>query len=185
MSRTLGVLALVLGVGAASSAQDKVAQPAAAPPALAMTAEGKRFLGGWLGQWTASDATVTLGAQKMPMTLKMNCESVSAGWGTLCSVTFDIKGLPPSAATFLLGWDVATGQGHMFEVVDTGEVHSYSGKWTSDKAIALVHQGKNPEGKPEKDACAVTWASARQLALDCSGTQAGATAWTLKATSRK
>jgi hypothetical protein len=184
MARTLGVLAFVVGLAAVAQAQGKDAK-AAAPQAPAMTAEGKKFLAGWIGQWAASDATMTMGDQKLQGALKMGCESVSAGWGTLCKGTFDIKGMPPSAATFLMGWDIATGQGHMFEVADTGEVHDHSGKWTSDKAIALVRQGRNLEGKLEKDACTATWASAAELKLECTGTVAGATAWTFSATNRK
>ena len=48
----------------------------------------------------------------------------------------------------------------MFEVADTAEVHDHSGKWTSDKSISLVRQGKTLDGKLEKDACTATWVSA-------------------------
>jgi hypothetical protein len=65
MARTLGVLALVLGVGAVAQAQVKDTRTEAAPPAPAMTAEGKKFLAGWLGQRTANDVAMTMGDQKM------------------------------------------------------------------------------------------------------------------------
>ena len=84
-----------------------------------------------------------------------------------------------------MAWDLATGQGHMFEVMDTAEVHDHSGRWINDKAISLVRTGKTLDGKLEKDACTATWVSARQLKLDCTGTQAGATVWTFSSAFRK
>ena len=185
MSRTLAVFTLVLGIGATAHAQGKDAKAAAAPAPPTMTAEGKKFLAGWVGNWAANEATMTMGTQKMQGPLKMSCESVSAGWGTLCRGSFDIKGMPPSAGTFLMGWDIATGQAHMFEVMDTAEVHDHSGRWLNDKAVSLVRQGKNLEGKLEKDACTATWLSAAELKLECTGSVAGATAWTFSSAFRK
>lgn len=37
----------------------------------------------------------------------------------------------------------------------------------------------------EKDACTATWVTASELKFDCTGTQAGATVWTLTSTSKK
>lgn len=184
MSRTLAICTLVVGIGAAAAAQDKDAKAAAPPAPPAMSAEGKKFLAGWVGNWT-SNAMMTMGAQKLDGPLKMSCESVSAGWGTLCKGTFQMKGMPISEATFLMAWDIATGQAHMFEVTDMAEVHDHSGKWLNDKAVSLVRQGKNLEGKLEKDACTATWVTPAELKLDCTGTVAGATAWTFSATNRK
>jgi hypothetical protein len=191
MPRRLGALALAiaLAVLAASVARAQANKQAnkepAAPPAPTMSAEGKKFVQGWLGQWTSSDASLTAGAQKMQGPLRMSCESVSSGWGTLCKGTFELKGMPPSASTFLMGWDVATGTGHMFEISDTGELHDHSGKWADGKSITLVHEGKTPAGPQEKDSCTATWASARELKFDCTGTQAGVPVWTFTSTSRK
>jgi len=186
MPRTLRAVALALIVAAAAHAQtEKGAKPAAAPTAPTLPAEGRKYVEGWLGQWTSNDATLTSGDQKMQGSLKMACESVSSGWGTLCKGTFDIKGLPPSASTFLMGWDIGTGEGHMFEISDNAEVHDHSGKWLSDKSISLVRQGRTYDGKNEKDACTASWPSAQELELDCTGSQAGATVWTFSATMRK
>jgi hypothetical protein len=184
MPLKLGGVALLLAVSATAHAQ-ATSKPAAPPSAPSMSAEGKKFLQAWVGQWTSNDATMTSGDQKMQGSLKMNCESVSSGWGTLCRGTFDIKGQPPSAATFLMGWDIATGEGHMFEVADTAEVHDHAGKWVDDKTISLVRNGKSLDGKDETDDCRATWASARELKLACTGTQAGATVWTFTSTCRK
>jgi hypothetical protein len=116
---------LAFALAAVAVAQDKApAQPAAAPPQPPkMSAEGKKFLEGWLGSWTSNDTVYAMGPQKMKGSLKMSCESVSSGWGTLCKGTLNAEGMPPSQATFLMAWDLATGMGHMFEVGDTGEVH--------------------------------------------------------------
>jgi hypothetical protein len=186
MPRRLGVLAFALAVLAAGVAGAQAKKEPAAPPAPTMSAEGKKFVQDWLGQWTSSDASLTAGAQKMQGPLRMSCESVSSGWGTLCKGSFELKGMPPSASTFLMGWDVATGTGHMFEISDTGELHDHSGKWAADgKSITLVHEGKTPAGPQEKDSCTATWVSARELKFDCTGTQAGVTVWTFTSTSRK
>jgi hypothetical protein len=150
-----------------------------------MSAEGRKFIDGWLGSWTSADTVYTVGDQKMPGSLKMSCESVSAGWGALCKATLNAAGMPPSEGTFLMGWDLATGQAHMFEIADTGEVHDHSGKWTSPKSISLVRQGKTLDGKLEKDACTATWVSAGELKFDCVGTQGGAKVWTFTSTSKK
>jgi len=186
MPRKLGALALVLAVAATAHAQtDKTARPAAAPVAPTLPAEGKKFVAGWIGQWTSNDATFTSGGQKMQGRLRMACESVSSGWGALCRETADMQGMPPSASTFLMGWDVGTGEAHMFEIADTAEVHDHSGKWIDDRSVSLVRQGRTADGKDEKDDCTATWPSARELKLDCTGTQAGATVWTFSTTMRK
>jgi len=185
MARKLTLLILTLA--ASVHAQEKGgAKPASEPPpAPKMTAEGKKFVEGWLGTWTSSDTTYTMGAQKMQGSLKMTCESVSSGWGTLCKGVLNAAGMPPSELTFLMGWDIATGQAHMFELADTAEVHDHSGKWINDKSVSLVRQGRSLDGKMEKDDCTATWVSARELKLDCTGSQAGATVWTFTTTCRK
>jgi hypothetical protein len=185
MTRKLGFL--VFALAASVSAQDKgAAKPASAPPPPPkMTAEGKKFVEGWLGSWTSSDTTYQMGEQKMQGSFKMSCESVSSGWGALCKGTTNFTGMPPSEATFLMAWDIATGQAHMFEVGDTAEVHDHSGKWINDKSVSLVRQGRALDGKMEKDACTATWVSANELKLDCTGTQAGATVWTFSSTIKK
>jgi len=179
------VALLVLTLAASVHAQDKGSAKPAPPPAPKMTAEGKKFVEGWLGTWTSTDTTYTMGGQKMQGSLKMTCESVSSGWGALCKGAMSGPGMPPSESTFLMGWDIATGQAHMFELADTAEVHDHSGKWINDKSVSLVRQGKTLDGKMEKDDCTATWVSARELKLDCTGSQAGATVWTFTATSKK
>ena len=183
MTRKLALLVLTLA--ASVHAQDKSGAKPAPPPAPKMTAEGKKFVEGWLGTWTSTDTTYTMGDQKMQGSLKMTCESVSSGWGALCKGAMSGPGMPPSESTFLMGWDIATGQAHMFEIADTAEVHDHSGKWINDKSVSLVRQGKTLDGKMEKDDCTATWVSARELKLDCTGSQAGATVWTFTATSKK
>jgi hypothetical protein len=188
MTRKLGVLGvLVLTAAAAVHAQQKSgpAPAPAPPPAPKMTPEGKKFVDGWLGTWTSTDTTYTMGGQKMQGTLKMTCEGVSSGWGALCKAVMSGPGMPPSESTFLMGWDVATGQAHMFEIADTAEVHDHSGKWINDKSVSLVRQGRSLDGKMEKDACTATWVSARELKFDCTGSQAGATVWTFTSTCKK
>jgi hypothetical protein len=150
-----------------------------------MSAEGRKFLDGWVGNWASNDTVLTMGTQKMPGSLKMACQSVSAGWGTLCKGTFSTPGMPISEATFLMAWDLATAEAHMFEVTDMAEVHDHSGKWTDAKSVSLVRQGKTLEGKMEKDSCTATWVSASELKFDCTGTQAGATVWTFTSTNKK
>jgi hypothetical protein len=178
---------IVLALAASLNAQDKAgAKPAAAPPPPPkMTAEGKKFVEAWRGAWTANNTTFTKGGEKMQGSLKMACESVSSGWGSLCKGVFAAAGMPPSEATFMMGWDIATGEAHMFELGDTAEVHDHSGKWTNDKSVSLVRQGKNLEGKIEKDTCTATWVTASELKFDCIGTVGGATDWTFTSTAKK
>ena len=108
----LALFALTLAAFADS--QDKAAKPAAAPPAPPkMSAEGRKFLDGWVGTWMSTDTVYKAGDQKMQGSLKMSCESVSSGWGTLCKGAFNTVGLPLSEGTFLMGWDIATGEAHM------------------------------------------------------------------------
>jgi hypothetical protein len=183
MTRKLPIF--VLSLAASVHAQDKSAAKAVPPQALQMTAEGKKFVAGWRGAWTSTNTLYTMGDQKLPGSLKMNCESVSSGWGTLCKGVLNAQGMPPSEATFMMGWDIATGEAHMFELADSGEVHDHSGKWINDKSVTLVRQGKSLDGKLEKDACTATWVTASELKFDCTGTQAGATIWTFTSTSRK
>jgi hypothetical protein len=176
---------LVLALAASVHAQDKGGAKPAPPSAPKMTDEGKKFVEAWRGTWTSTDTTYTMGDQKIQGSLKMSCESISSGWGTLCKGVLNAAGMPPSEATFMMGWDIATGEAHMFEIADTAEVHDHSGKWINDKSISLVRQGKSLAGKIERDACTATWATASELKFDCIGTQAGATVWTLTSTSKR
>ena len=178
------VVVMTLSMAPIVHSQDKAAKPAAPPPP-AMSAEGRKFLDGWVGSWTSNDTVYAMGAQTMKGSLKMNCQPVSASWGTLCRGTMTAAGMPPSEATFLMAWDIATGQAHMFEVADTAEVHDHSGKWIDGKSVSLVRQGKALDGNMEKDSCTATWVSASELKFDCIGTQAGKTVWTFTSTSRK
>lgn len=180
-------LVVVFAAGSALAQEKKAAEPpaAAGPPVAKMSPEGRKYIDGWLGKWSSSDATLTAGDQKMTGGLKVDCEKVSSGWGTLCRATFSFKGMPPMTNTFLMGWDLGTQEAHMFEVSDAGEVHNHAGKWTDDKSVSLVHQGKTFEGKDEKDACTATWASAKEMKLECVGTQGAATMWTFSANSKK
>ena len=185
MTRRLTLLALTLA--ASTYAQDKPAAKAAPaePQPPKMSAEGKKFIEGWLGTWNSVDVSYAMGDQKMKGTLKMSCESVSSGWGALCKGTFTTPPNPPSEGTFMMGWDIATGQAHMFEISDTGEVHDHSGRWINAKSVSLVRTGKSLDGKIEKDSCTTTWVSANELKFDCTGSQAGATVWTFNSTSKK
>jgi hypothetical protein len=177
---------VVMFAAGAAYAQAK-AEPAAAPPAAPkMSPEGQKFIDGWVGNWTSKDATFTpAGAEAMKGTLKVNCEKVSGGWGSLCKAKFMFKGMPPMNNTFLLGWNLGTGEATMFEVSDAGEVHQHTGKWNDDKSVSLVHQGKTPAGPEEKDACTASWPSPRELKFDCTGTQGATTVWTFTSTARK
>jgi hypothetical protein len=76
-------------------AQAKERGQARAPPAPPkMSAEGKKFLDGWVGIWVSNDTVYTAGGQRMQGSLKMICESVSSGWGTLCKPTMSGAGRP-------------------------------------------------------------------------------------------
>src|SRR5262245_2361967 len=142
MKRPNAVAVLALMLAPAAYSQDAKSAAAAPPtPTMKMSAEGRKFLDGWVGNWNSSDTLLTMGTQKMPGSLKMACQSVSAGWGTLCKGTFNTPGMPPSEATFLMAWDLATAEAHMFEVADTGEVHDHSGNWINAKSVSLVRQG--------------------------------------------
>jgi hypothetical protein len=171
-----------LAVLALAAATTVAAQENMAPQ---QTAEGKRFVEGFLGTWTATDVSLSAGGNTMTGTMKIQCEAVSSGWGTLCRSTTNLAGMPPSEATYLMAWDIATGEAHMFEVSDSAEVHDHSGKWIDGKSVSLVREGKARDGKEEKDDCTATWLSARELKFDCTGTQAGTKVWTFTATSKK
>jgi hypothetical protein len=60
MTRTVSLLVLTLA--ASVHAQDSA--KSTPPPALQMTAEGKKFVEGWHGAWTSTDTTYTMGDQK-------------------------------------------------------------------------------------------------------------------------
>jgi len=61
------LVAVMLSLTAVVSAQEKggAKQAPAPPPAPKMTAEGRKFVDGWLGTWTSTDTTYTMGGQKM------------------------------------------------------------------------------------------------------------------------
>jgi hypothetical protein len=164
---------------------DKAA--AAAPMAMpTMSPEGKKLIEGMLGNWKANDFTLTMGEKSMKGKMTINCEKAAGGWGTLCKGVADLgKEMPKQEVTFLYGWDLATGEGHMFEVSNMAEVHNHAGKWTDDKSITMDHTGKTFEGKEEKDSLTMTWNSPKEIAIKATGTQGTVTAWTISATAKK
>jgi hypothetical protein len=150
-----------------------------------MTEPGRRFIDAWLGRWSASDAALTVGGQTMRGSSEMSCESVASGWGALCTRRAAIACLPPWTAVFLVGWNIATGEGHLFEVSEAADVNDLSGAWSADGTITLARDGKSLEGRQERIACRLAWPSAATSTVACTSTQSGATAWTFSYTTTR
>ena len=166
----------------------KPAEPAKkdGPPAMpVLPAEGKKWVEGHLGNWKA-EVTMTMGDKSMKGKMSMKCDKASAGWATLCTGKADMgKEMPPQEVTFLYGWNIGEGEATLFEVSNMAEVHFHHGKWTDDKTITVTHEGKNAEGKVEKDALTVTWNSPKEMLISAVGTSAGAQLWTFSALAKK
>jgi hypothetical protein len=167
----------------------KAAEPAKkdAPPAPpVLPAEGKKWVEGFLGNWKAADAVLTMGDKSMKGKLTMKCDKTSNGWGTLCTGKGDMgKEMPPMNVTFLYGWNIGENEATMFEVTDAAEVHFHHGKWIDDKSATVTHEGKTAEGKMEKDAVTYTWSSPKEFVFKAEGTSGGQTVWTFTATMKK
>jgi hypothetical protein len=180
---------LVMGSGAAR-AEDKAApkkedKAAGAPQGPTMTPEGKRWVESLLGKWTDKATTLQMGENRITGKMTMACEKTSGGWGANCKGRFEAKGMPAQEISMLLGWDLAEATAHMFEVANTGEVHDHSGKWTDDKTISLVRNGKNIQGKEEVDTVTFAWASPKALKVSGEGKQDGAVAWSFSSDMKK
>lgn len=148
--------------------------------------EGKKWLEGHLGNWKATDVTMTMGDKLMKGKMELECVKVSSGWGTLCKGKMDLgKDMPQQEVTFLMGWNIGEGMATMFEVSNMGEVHRHVGAWGDQKSISLTHEGKTPEGKPEKDVVTFTWNSPKELAIMAAGTSGSTTNWKMTATAKR
>lgn len=155
-----------------------------APPMPVLPPEGKRWVESMLGKWKGT-SEMAMGDQKMASQDKMECEKASGGWGAVCKMKFEVKGMPAQEATTLFGWDLATGEATMFEVTNMAEVHKHTGKWADEKNITVVHVGKNAEGKEEKDSLTLAWVSPKEVQVKAEGSVGGQTLWTMTGTMKK
>ena len=191
MNRLLAVaLSLSCGLSLAEEAKKeapkKDEKKAEAMPMPTLPAEGKRLVEGVLGSWKSTDVVLTMGDKAMKGKMTMACEKASEGWAALCKAKFDMgKELPVQQAIFLFGWELGTKSGHMFEVSNMADCHNHVGTWSDDKTIVLVHDGKNYEGKSEKDTLTFTWSSAKQIAVKAEGSMDGTIGWTMVGTMSK
>jgi hypothetical protein len=159
---------------------------AVAPAMPVLPPEGKKLLESMVGKWKSSDSVMTLGGQPMKGKVNMDCDKVVDGWGTLCKARFDFgKQMPVQLGTFLFAWSLGEGMAHMFEVSNMGDTHNHVGKWTDDKSITLVHDGKSADGKVEKDTLSFTFNAPKQLAVSGNGVIGGAPAWSMTGTFTK
>lgn len=107
-----------------------------------------------------------MGDQTMKGKMDVKCEKAAGGWAVLCKSSIDMgKAMPKQELVFLYGWDIAAGEGRMYEVTNLGVTHAHMGKWDDDKSITLVHSGKNFEGKDEKDSVTFTWNSPKEMSV--------------------
>ena len=192
MNRMWLVIAVSMLAGSSALAADTKPAAAAgakpemaAPPAPVLPPEGKRWVEGHVGKWVSTDASMAMGDMKMTGKMTMNCEKASSGWASVCKGKFESKGMPAQEMTMLMGWDMQGGMAHMFEVANTGEVHDHTGKWTDDKNISMVRDGKNVEGKDETDTLNFAWTSPKELKVSGDGKQAGVVAWSFTSTMKK
>lgn len=190
------ITAMTLLVGGAAWAQGnkeggpkdaKAQAPAAtaAPAAPTLPPEGKRWVESMVGKWKSSDLALQMGDQKMTGKATMACEKTAAGWGALCKSKWEVKGMPTQEASFLFAWSIPNGTAHMFEVSNMGDTHNHAGKWTDDKTITVVHNGKNLEGKEEVDSLTFTWVSAKEIQVKADGKSGAVTNWSIAATMKK
>jgi hypothetical protein len=172
------------GKSAEPAKKEEKKEAAAAAPTL--PPEGKKWIESNLGNWKSTDATLTLGDKPLKGKLTMKCDKAAGGWATVCNAKFDFgKELPGQDSTFLMAWNLGTGEATMFEASNVGDVHHHTGKWADDKSITVVHNGKNAEGKDEKDSLTFTFSSPKELVLKGEGTSGGQTLWTFAATAKK
>ena len=176
---------------APAAAPAKAAAPAAAAPAPTppappkMSPEGRKFIDGMLGNWTAKDASFVMGGQEMKGKLTMKCEKAVNGWATVCKGKADFGKAMKFDGLYTFAWDIASGEGHMLEVEDSPTVHDHAGKWSDDKTIALVRTGKNMEGKTETDTVTLTWVSPKEITFAAIGKSGATTNWTFNANLKK
>ena len=171
---------------APAATKDKAEPAAAAPPALTMTPEGKKFLEMVVGNWTFKDGVMKMGDQEMKGTFTLKCVKAVMGWAAECKGVQDMgKAMPKVEGLYVMAWDVVTNEGHILEVESMGNVHDHVGKWTDDKTLSLVRTGKNLEGKDESDTVTMTFNSAKEMVFKAEGKSGATTNWTFMGTGKK
>ncbi len=169
---------LMTGLLAAAVATVALAQD----PAPRLPPEGKRWIESWLGTYRATDVRFTEGDREAKGTMTMTCTRAAGGWAAACKARYAAKGMPPGEDAYLVGWNVGTGQAHLFEVSSDGNVHDHVGTWSDDKTISLPYRGKNPKGEEEEDVLTFTRLTPTRTAVKAEGKAGGKTVWTLEAT---
>jgi hypothetical protein len=179
-----------LGIAVSAFAElnqgDKSERRPDAVPRPVLSAEGRQFVESFVGKWRGEDAVFMMGDQQVAQKVALDCERVSAGWGAVCKLKVTGRNAPVQESTMLLGWDLARGEAHLFEVSNTADVHNHVGNWSNNgRTISLAHQGIGAEGGDERDLLTFTWTSPRELVVRGEGSLGNATVWTLAGTLRK
>src|SRR5512133_1541840 len=147
----------------------------AAAPALAqgkpppLPPEGKRWIEGFIGTAKSTDLKMTMGNRAATGAMTVTCTRAAGGRAAQCKARITTKGMPPEDDAFLMGWNAATGEAHLFEVTSDGEVHDHAGKWSDDRTITVVHRGKNARGQDAEDSLTFTWVSAKKMEVKGEG----------------
>lgn len=170
---------------AAAGKPAEAGKPAGPPPAPVMPPEGKRWVDGWLGSWKSNDVALKMGDQELKGKMTMKCDKAAGGWAAVCNGKMEAGKDMKQEVVFVMGWSLGEGHATMGEVTSVGEVHHHTGKWTDEKTITVVHSGKNPEGKDEKDEATFTWDNPKQVTLKAVGTSGGQTLWSMSAVVKK
>jgi hypothetical protein len=81
-----------------------------------------------VGTWKGT-ATLTMGADSVPVKVKITCTKVSGGFAVGCKMTATgIPGMSSYEESDLFGYDAGTQTYHWFAMNNGGEVHDHAGK---------------------------------------------------------
>jgi hypothetical protein len=178
------IAAVALCAAHAAPAKDQTGSAAAPTQPPKLPPEGARWVNTFVGHFHSSDVVFTQGDKTMKGSMDLRCTHAAAGWAATCTGLMSFGKGAKNSLALLYGWDVAAGSAHMFEVNSNGEVHDHAGKWTDDKTITVVHQGKTADGKAEEDGLTFAW-QGKKVLVTGKGSADGAQTWSFSGTFSK
>ena len=130
-----------------------------------------------VGTW-AGTASMQMGETKAQVSVRMQCQAASGGYGVSCKSS--ISGFPgggSSEETDLFGYDPAKKQYHWFAVTSMGETHDHVAELPTGPSIDFVYKGLQ-DGQPMVEAIKLTFSEdGKRMELRNDGTIGGKPAW--------
>ena len=104
------------------------------------TPEQTRLFDRLVGNWHVQ-GSLTMGGVALPLAGRWEFRAAAGGWGVSASLRAAIEGMGAYEEDDLAGFDVETGQFHIYSLTNTSAVHDHLAVWRSPDLLELTFDG--------------------------------------------